>query len=100
MEIDPQQEEAFHRRQRRKLAIGWTLMGAGTALALQAVWLSRSGDDVSDAFKRGVAVTVTGAAMVIAGGGVLINRRLRKNEHDGAIQMGVGPASISIVGRF
>jgi hypothetical protein len=99
-EIDPQQEQAFQRKQRRKLAVGWTLVGAGTALAVSAVWLSRGGDDVSDGFKRSIAVVVPGLAMVMTGGGLLIHRRIKKNEHDRTAQVRVGPTSISVQGRF
>jgi hypothetical protein len=99
-EIDPQREQAFQLKQRRKLIVGWTLMGTGTALALSAVWLSRSGDDASVGLKRSLAVVIPGVAMVVAGGGLLINRRVKKTEHDREIQVRVGLMSISVQGRF
>jgi hypothetical protein len=100
VEIDPPQERAFQRKQKRQLAVGWTLMAAGTGLAVSAVWVSRSGGDVSVGFKRSLAVIIPGVAMVVSGGGVLIKRRLKKAEHDKATQVRVTPMSISVRGRF
>jgi len=99
-EMDPRQEQAFQRKQKRELIIGWTLMGAGTGLAVSAIWLSRGGGDPSAGLKRSLAVIVPGAAMVITGGGLLIHRRIKKNEHDRATQVRVGPMSISVRGHF
>jgi hypothetical protein len=98
--LDAQQEEAFQRKQKRQLAVGWTLMGAGTALAVSAVWLSRSGGDPSVGLKRSLAVVIPGVAMVVAGGGVLIKRRVEKNEHDSPTQLRLTPTSISVERRF
>jgi len=94
--IDAQREQAFQRKQKRQLAIGWTFMGAGTALAVSAVWLSRSGGDPSIGLKRSLAVIIPGIAMVVAGGGVLIKRRIKKSEHNTSTQLRVTPISISV----
>ncbi|MGD8605835.1 MAG: hypothetical protein PVH21_00980 [Myxococcales bacterium] len=94
------QDQAFRRKQKRRLAVGWTLIGAGTALAVSSVWLSRSGGDPSAALKRSLAATIPGVAMVVAGGGVLIKRRMKKNEHDTATQLRVTLMSISVGRRF
>jgi hypothetical protein len=98
--LKPGQEQEFQRKQKRRLAVGWTLMGAGTALAVSAVWLSKSGGDPSVGLKRSLAVTIPGVAMVVAGGGVLIKRRIKKNEHDTAAQLRVTLMSISVERRF
>jgi len=75
-------------------------MGAGTALAISTVWVSRIGDDPSMALKRSLAVVVPGVAMVVAGGGVLIKRRVDKKERDRPTQLRVTLTSILVVRRF
>ena len=98
--LKPAEEQAFQRKQKRRLAVGWTLMGAGTALAISTVWVSRIGDDPSMALKRSLAVVVPGVAMVVAGGGVLIKRRVDKKERDRPTQLRVTLTSILVVRRF
>lgn len=95
-----QQDEAFQRKQKRRLAVGWALMGAGTALSVSTVWTSRSGGDASVGLKRSLAVVIPGVTMVVAGGGVLIKRRIKKNEHESATQVRLAPTSILIERRF
>ena|GEM_PF-3630878 len=95
-----QQEEAFQRKQKRRLAVGWALMGAGTALSVSTVWISRTGGDASVALKRSLAVVIPGVAMIVAGGGVLIKRRIKKNEHESATQVRLAPTSILVERRF
>lgn len=95
-----QQEQAFQQKQRRKLAIGWTLLGVGTGLAVSAVWLSRSGGDSSKGLKRSLGVIIPGVVLVGVGGGLLINRRVEKREHQTDLQVQLGPASVVLSGRF
>jgi hypothetical protein len=98
--LKPAEEQAFQRKQKRRLAVGWTLMGAGTALAISTVWVSRVGDDPSIALKRSLAVVMPGVAMVVAGGGVLIKRRAEKKQHDRVTQLLVTLTPISVGKRF
>jgi hypothetical protein len=95
-----QQEEAFQRKQKRRLAVGWALIGAGTALSVSTVWISRTGGDASVGLKRSLAVVIPGVAMVLAGGGVLIKRRIKRNEHNSATQVRLAPTSILVERRF
>jgi hypothetical protein len=52
------------------------------------------------ALKRSLAVVVPGVAMVVAGGGVLIKRRVDKKERDRPTQLRVTLTSILVVRRF
>lgn len=94
------EEQEFQRKQKRRLVAGWTLFGVGAALVVPAVWAGNSGNDPSVGLKRGLAVGVSALALVVAGGGVLIKRRMKKNEHDTATQLRLTLMSISAVRRF
>jgi len=99
--LEPAQEQEFQRKQKRRLVAGWTLVGVGIGAGVPlTMWAGNSGGDVSVGFKRGLAVGISALAVVVAGGGVLIKRRMKKNEHDAATQLRLTLMSISAVRRF